>query len=98
MYLGDGDFDKLSTYNTACIRREDNTVGVVASLYTKFEPGKIHEDALTLGFKRLALDLSRGDTKIGIPVDIAEGNWETIKPKIVEIMEGHDVTFVEYEQ
>tara|TARA_R110000851_G_scaffold78000_5_gene172067 strand:+ start:8261 stop:8731 length:471 start_codon:yes stop_codon:yes gene_type:complete len=101
MYMGEGDFEKLSTYSTACVRRENGTVGVVINLYTQFKPGSdLYEDALTLGFKRIANTIHK-NIKIGIPLigcGVAGGDWKIVKPKITKIMENHNVTVVEYEQ
>jgi len=99
LYMGEGDFEKLSTFSTACVRREDNTIGIVINLYTQFNPGKdLYEDALTLGFKRLAKMLHK-DTKIGIPkigCGVAGGDWNVIGAEIAYIMGEHDITLVEY--
>ena len=99
MYGTEGDHSKLSNYSVGTVRKENGTVGMVINLYTQFKPGPdLYEEALLLGFKKIAKDLKQGTT-IGIPeigCGIAGGDWSIICPKIAEIMKDHDVTWVEY--
>ena len=95
------DYNKLSDYSIATVRRENGKIGFVINLYTQYSLGPdLYENALLLGFEKLRMHLQRG-IKIGIPAigcGIAGGKWDEIGPKIAKIMSVHDITYVEYEK
>lgn len=100
LYGISGDKNKLSNWSLATVRRKTGGIGVVINLYTQYNPGKdLYEEALILGFKKLAPLFSQ-EVSIGIPAigcGIAGGNWEEISPKIAKIFKNHNITFVEYD-
>ena len=96
------DINKLGNYSMGYVRRQlddKSSIGIVVNLYSQYLPGKdLCEEALLLGFIKLSKNIKLG-LKIGIPAigcGIAGGVWDEISPKIENIMQGHDITYVEF--
>ena len=100
MYSQNLDYNKLSNWSIASVRNRLGKVGFVINLYTQYNGGSdLYEHALLLGFQKLKHFILT-DKKIGIPFigcGIAGGDWDKLKPQIVEIMKNHKLTIVEFD-